>query len=481
MRLSLFRSTISAGDTRMIVQRFFEPLIAQASYLIGCAASGQAIVIDPHRDAELYIRAAAQDNLKIAYVTETHIHADYLSGTRELASRTGATMVLSDEGDADWKYAFGKDARLVHDGDRVTIGNVHIDVVHTPGHTPEHLSFLITDGAAANLPMAAATGDFIFVGDVGRPDLLERAANIKGTMEKGARTLYRSLQRFNQHEEWLQIWPGHGAGSACGKGISAVPYSTLGYERRFNWAFKAKSEADFVANVLSGQPDPPKYFATMKRLNKEGPRVLGHFCKPARIEDGALASVVKSGALVIDTRPATQYASGLLAGTINIPLNSSFVTWAGWFVPYDQDFYLLLGEGAESRLEEAGRALALIGLDRIAGYFSETALRGAGELARIPQLSARDVADRQLHVLDVRSDHEWHEGHIAGAQHIPLGRLPDRVSEIPKAASIATQCQSGSRSAIAASVLKRAGFADVNNLTGGIDAWTKAGLSTERT
>jgi hydroxyacylglutathione hydrolase len=466
----------------MIVRRFFEPLVAQTSYLIGCAASGEAIVIDPHRDADIYVNAARQENLAIAYVTDTHIHADYISGTRELAARTGATMLLSDEGDADWKYVFASEGRLIRNGDRISVGNVHVDVVHTPGHTPEHLTFLITDGAVANEPMAAATGDFLFVGDVGRPDLLEKAANIKGTMEAAARTLYKSLQAFNRHEEWLQIWPGHGAGSACGKGISAVPYSTLGYERRFNWAFKAKDEDDFVANVLSGQPDPPKYFATMKRLNKEGPRVLGCMCTPRRQNDEALASVVAGGALVIDVRPTAEYAARFLPGTLNIPLNNSFVTWAGWLVPYTIDFYLLLGEGAEARLEEAVRALALIGLDRVAGYFTAGALArlDGPALAQIPQLSPHDLAaDGTRRIVDVRSDLEWQADHLAGATHIPLGHLTERLSELPKDQPLVTQCQSGTRSAIAASLLRREGFTDVSNLTGGIQAWTDAGLPVE--
>ncbi|HYU79406.1 MAG TPA: MBL fold metallo-hydrolase [Vicinamibacterales bacterium] len=470
----------------MIVKRFFEPLLAQASYLIGCGVSHDAIVIDPHRDADVYLRAAAEDNLKISYVTESHIHADYLSGTRELAARTKATMLLSDEGDAGWKYAFADEGRLIRNGDRIKVGNVVIDVVHTPGHTPEHVTFLVTDGAVANEPIAALTGDFIFVGDVGRPDLLERAANITGTMEKSARVLYRSLQSFNRHEPWLQIWPGHGAGSACGKGISAVPYSTLGYERRFNWAFKTRDEDDFVSKVLEGQPDPPKYFVMMKRLNKEGPRVLGCLCTPRRLDDEALGSVVAGGALVIDVRSASDYAAGYVPGTLNIPLNNSFVTWAGWFVPYTQDSYLLLGEGAESRLDEAVRALALIGLDRIAGYFSSSALRRvpASDLARIPQLSPRDAAQRidaaHLTILDVRSDIEWKEEHLPGALHIPLGQLEERAAELPKQQLLVTQCQSGNRSSIAASVLRRAGFNDVSNMAGGLSAWETEGLPVER-
>ena len=470
----------------MIVKRFFEPLIAHNSYLIGCAACEEAIVIDPHRDAEVYTRAAEQDHLRITYVTETHIHADYLSGTRELAAKTGATMLLSDEGDADWKYAFGGEARLIRGGDRIDVGNVRIDVLHTPGHTPEHLTFLITDGAVADAPIAAATGDFIFVGDVGRPDLLEKAANIGGTMEKGARTLYRSLRAFDRYEEWLQIWPGHGAGSACGKGISAVPHSTLGYERRFNWAFRTRSEEEFVAMVLEGQPDPPKYFATMKRLNKEGPRVLGCICPPGRLDDEELTAVVAGGAMVIDARSAAEFAERFLPGTFNIPLNTSFVTWAGWLAPYDADIYLLLGEGADSRLEEAVRALALIGLDRIKGSFAETALAivDRDAMGTIPQVSVHDaepaIRAGELTVLDVRSDAEWEEGHLPGARHIPLGYLRDRLGELTKRTPLVTQCLSGGRSAIAASLLRASGFDRVSNLTGGFQAWKDAGLAVSQ-
>lgn len=466
----------------MIVRRFFEPSLAQASYLVGCGACGEAIVIDPHRDADLYLTAAAGDNLRITHVTETHIHADFLSGSRELARRAGATILLSDEGDASWKYAFADEGRLIRGGDRIAIGNVRVDVVHTPGHTPEHLTFLITDGAVADAPIAAATGDFIFVGDVGRPDLLERAARVSGTMEQSARTLYASLQEFKAHEDWLQIWPGHGAGSACGKGISAVPHSTLGYERRFNWAFKAPSEDTFVEGVLAGQPDPPTYFATMKRMNKEGPRILGGFPTPPRLPDEHLASLLDQGRLVIDARSADDYARGFVPGTLNLPLSGSFVTWAGWLVPYAEEIYLLLGDHADVRLPEMVRALALIGLDRIGGWFAGSAIDRAGRpLARIPQVQPRDLAasaDRPL-VVDVRYDGEWREGHLPGAVHIPLGRLPERLDELPRDRPLVTQCRAGSRSAIAASVLQRAGFTRVANLAGGYEGWTEAGLAIE--
>jgi hydroxyacylglutathione hydrolase len=469
----------------MIVSRLYEPAIAQVSYLVGCAACGEAIVIDPNRDVRRYLEEADRQGLKITHVTETHIHADFLSGARELAARTGAALYVSDEGDEHWKYQFASEGRLIRHGDRIEVGRVLVEVVATPGHTPEHLSFLITDRAAADQPIAAATGDFIFVGDVGRPDLLERAANFKGTMEQGARTLWKSLQAFNQRPEWLQIWPGHGAGSSCGKGISAVPYSTLGYERRFNWAFKQPSEDAFVASVLDGQPEPPKYFATMKRLNKQGPRLLGGFTIPPRLDDSTLPMRLAERAIVVDTRPAAAFASAHLPGTINIPLSHSFVTWAGWLLPYDTDLFLIVDDLGDGPLEELVRQLALIGLDQVAGVFGPAAVsRSAGRglaTALVPQITATELARRprgEVTILDVRSAAEWQEGHIAGALHIPLGYLPDRLDEIPRDKPLVVHCQAGTRSAIAASVLERAGRPGAINLIGGFDAWLAAGLPT---
>lgn len=458
----------------MFVKRFFEPSLAQASYLIGCQRTGEAVVVDANRDVGQYVEAASQEVLRITQVTETHIHADYVSGSRELAQKSGASLCLSGEGDRDWKYQFPHDRKLKN-GDRITIGNITLDVLHTPGHTPEHLTFLVTDGAAADRPIAALTGDFIFVGDVGRPDLLERAANIAGTMEAGARTLWQSLKAFARQEDWLQLWPGHGAGSACGKGISAIPSSTLGYEKRFNWAFRAKSESEFVSAVLAGQPEPPKYFAKMKRVNKEGPAILNGFHTPSRLDEGRLAGVLARHALVIDTRPAADYALKHTPGTINIPFNASFVTWAGWLIGEDE-FYLIVDDlTAAARLDELARSLALIGIDRISGYFDPSAVTGN---AAISQLQPRELAAR-LHdvtLIDVRSANEWAAGHIAGARHIPLGYLADRAADIPKTAPVVLQCQSGGRSSIAASVLERLGFTDVSNLSGGIMAWAAAGL-----
>jgi hydroxyacylglutathione hydrolase len=473
----------------MVVKRFFEPALAQASYLIGCASAREAIVIDANRDVDVYLRAAAAEDVRITHVTETHIHADYVSGSRELAARAGASLLLSDEGDADWKYQFASEGRLVRNGDEIRLGNVRLEAVHTPGHTPEHLSFLVTDGAAADLPIAAVTGDFIFVGDVGRPDLLERAANMKGTMEAGARTLWASLRRFDaKHEDYLQIWPGHGAGSACGKGISAIPHSTLGYERRFNWAFKAPDEAAFVEAVLAGQPDPPKYFAVMKRINKEGPRLLGGFALPPVRPDDQLPHPVRDNAVVIDTRPADVFARGHVPGTVNIPFNSSFVTWAGWLVPYGEPIHLIVDANAGDRLLEAVRALALIGLDQVESVFHTSAVdlwpSECGPLATVPQVEPAALAaatgDDAPVVIDVRSPAEWMEGHLPGARHIPLGYLTDRLAEVPRDRRLVLQCRTGARSAIAASLLRRHGVRQVANLAGGIVAWAEAGLPTEQ-
>jgi hydroxyacylglutathione hydrolase len=449
----------------VIVKRFFEPLIAQNSYLIGCPAAGEAIVFDPNRDPQQYIDGAEAAGLRITQVTETHIHADFASGARELAQRTGASLCVSDEGDQHWKYQFPHDRKLKH-GDRITVGNVIVDVLHTPGHTPEHLTFLITDGAVASQPIGAITGDFVFVGDVGRPDLLEKAAKMVGTMESGAKTLWRSIQEFARHPDWLQIWPGHGAGSSCGKGISAVPHSTLGYERLFNWAFRAKSEAEFVTNVLTGQPDPPPYFAVMKRVNKGG---LQAAKPPGVLGRPTLDEVLAQGGFVVDARPAEEFADSHRHGVINIPLGGSFVTWAGWLMPYDQDYYVIT-----DCPDDVKRALSLIGLDRMAGHFSAFAGRG-GE--GVLQLSADELKtmlpSNGLALVDVRYDSEWNEGHIPSAIHIPLGHLAGRVDELPKDKPIVVHCQGGTRSSIGASLLQKLGRKDVANLTGGYAAFAK--------
>ena len=464
----------------MFLRRFYDDGLAQASWMIGCQKTGDAIVIDANRDIGQYLEAAAAEKLRITQVTETHIHADYVSGSRELARATGATLLLSAEGGPEWQYAFAAadGARLLRDGDRISVGNIRIDVMHTPGHTPEHLSFLVTDTAAASEPIGIVTGDFVFVGDVGRPDLLEKAAKVANTMEAGARQLFHSLERFRALPDFVQVWPGHGAGSACGKALGAIPTSTVGYEKRFNWGVATTDEATFVRMVLEGQPEPPLYFAEMKRINRDGPTILGGFPSPAAGDRDALERALASGTVVIDTRPAAVFGAGHVPGTLNIPLNKSFSTWAGWLVSYDVDIHLIADD--ERTVAMAVRELAMIGLDRVTGWYATavvTAWRDAGRhlgtiatlepAALAPRLAAGDVT-----LVDVRNRSEWEAGHLPHALHIPLGHLAARLAEIPRDRPIVVQCQSGARSAIAASHLQRLGVVDVHDLLGGFQRWS---------
>jgi hydroxyacylglutathione hydrolase len=470
----------------MLLKRFYDEGLAQASYLIGCQATGDAIVVDPNRDVAQYVEAAAREGLAIRHVTETHIHADFVSGARELAARTGAMLYLSAEGGPDWQYGWAAEAgaTLVHEGDTIRVGKVVLTVRHTPGHTPEHLMFEVLDSAGATEPMGVLTGDFVFVGDVGRPDLLEKAAKVANTMEAGAKQLYASLQRFKTLPDWVQIWPGHGAGSACGKALGAVPTSTVGYERRFNWGLADVTEAAFVATVLEGQPEPPVYFAEMKRINRDGPRLLSPNGQaapaPGAVPMAEVPALLASGAVVVDTREASAFAAGHLPGTLSIPLNKSFSTWAGWLVPYDRPFYIL---AAESAMGSAVRELQMIGLDDIAGVVDPAALgswtASGRPLVTVPQLAPADLASalaRGVTLVDVRGRAEWAGGHIPGARHIPLGELRSRVSELPAGRPVVVQCQGGVRSAIGASVLQAAGVPDVTNLSGGYSAWLPLGL-----
>ncbi len=472
----------------MIFRRFYDDTLAQASYLIGCAGSGEAVVVDPNRLVDQYLAAAESEGVRIVGATETHIHADYLSGTRELAAHTGARMYLSACGTPEWQYAFANDlmVTLMHDGDEIRVGNVTLRAVHTPGHTPEHLIFLVTDGAVATEPMGACTGDFVFVGDVGRPDLLEKAAKVVGASDSAARDLWRSLEAFKTHPDHLQIWPGHGAGSACGKGLSAVPQSTLGYERRYNWAFGAAGEEEFVAMVLAGQPEPPRYFGIMKRLNREGQALLGSLPSPERVGESLLRALLDQGAVVVDTRPAPAFAVEHVPGTLNIPLNKSFTTWAGSLLPYDRDLYLIMADAAPDLVDAAVRNLVLIGLDRVAGYLGADAVdlwvqegQPTGSIRHVSVAELTGGSNGAL-IVDVRAESEWDAGHLPGAIHIPLPELEERLSEIPADRDVVTQCQGGGRSAIAASLLKARGYDRVANLAGGYSAWVAAGLPVEK-
>jgi hydroxyacylglutathione hydrolase len=471
----------------MLLRLIYDPKLAQASYLVGCQRTGEALVVDPNRDAEQYLAAAKAEGLTIRHISETHIHADFLSGTRELMQRARATAYLSAEGGTDWQYAWADEpgVQSIRNGDVIRVGNVRLEVLHTPGHTPEHVSFLLTDGAATDRPMGAFTGDFIFVGDVGRPDLLERAANIVGTMEQAARTLFRSLQRFKQYADYLQLWPAHGAGSACGKALGAVPSSTLGYELFANWAFAAPDEESFVRSVLELQPEPPPYFAHMKRINRDGPPLLGGIGAPELLPADRLAGALTDGATVVDTRGTRAYASGHVPGTVNAPLGRSFPTYAGWVVPFGKPFYLIVDTERGGAALEAARDLALIGLDTCAGVFSTDAVKTwSGEKGAVPQMTVQELApllaSGAVTVIDVRGRGEWTDGHLPSVENIHYGHLTSRAAELPRHGPLVLQCETGSRSAIGASVLRAAGFTNVVNLTGGLNAWTGAGLPVEK-
>jgi len=467
----------------MLLKYFYDPALAHASYLVGCQKTLEAVIVDPGRDIEQYLEAAAREGMRIVAVAETHIHADYVSGARELAARVNAKLYVSDEGPADWKYGFldKYQHRLLHDGDNFLIGNIRFDVLHTPGHTPESISFLLTDqGGGADAPMGIFTGDFIFVGSIGRPDLLEQAAGIANTAEPGARELFHSAERFKGLPEYLQVWPAHGAGSACGKGLGAIPSTTVGYEKRYNPALQFTDEDEFVRYILADQPEAPTYFAVMKRVNKVGPKVLGDGHHHKMLDTDRLAAAIKAGT-VVDVAPPPEYAKAHVPGTINIPMGM-LASWAGWLVDYDRPVHLIC---APDQLEEAARVLHKIGVEQISGGFDVGAVRDAGLATGSYAIATPDELKKRIEngdvvVLDVRSDAEWEEGHIPQAEHRFLGRLPAKLDGLDRKAKTVVQCRSGARSAIGVSVLKAAGFEDVVNLTGGYTAWKSAGLPSVR-
>jgi hydroxyacylglutathione hydrolase len=470
----------------MLLKYFYDQKLAHASYMVGCQKTGEALIIDPARDISQYLHEAEANDMRIIAATETHIHADFVSGARELAARTGATLYLSDEGDKDWKYQYldEVDHVLVRDGSSFMIGRVKLDVMHTPGHTPESISFILTDmGGGADRPMGIFTGDFVFVGSIGRPDLLEKAAGIADTADEGARQMFNSLQRFKALPDYLQVWPAHGAGSACGKGLGAIPSSTVGYEKLFNPALAYDNEAEFVDYLLADQPEPPRYFAQMKRVNKVGPPVLHRLPVPEQMPAHRLPELLDAGELVIDTRHAGSFAGRHITGTINIPL-AELPTWAGWFVDYEKPVYLIIDQHLVS---EAVRDLIYIGIDHVVGYFETDAIETLAEAGVAPQsyqvATPKQIANKVLSgevvLVDVRNETEWNEGHIPGAQHLMLGYLLENAEKVVNGKPVVVQCRSGARSAIGASILKAKGAREVINMQGGIRDWAAAELPVQ--
>ncbi|RNB91437.1 MBL fold metallo-hydrolase [Brevibacillus fluminis] len=470
----------------MLLRYFYDEKLAHASYLVGCQKTGEAIVIDPSRDIAPYLAVAKAEGVRIVAATETHIHADFVSGARELAVGQGAKLFLSDEGDEEWKYQYlaSLQHQLLKDGDQFAIGNIWFEVMHTPGHTPESISLVLTDkGGAADRPMGIFTGDFVFVGDVGRPDLLEKAVGVKGSAGGGARQMFQSLKRFKELPDYLQVWPAHGAGSACGKALGAVPSSTVGYEKLFNWALAIDEEEAFVAALLDGQPEPPAYFKYMKLANKNGPALLADLPKTEQLSPAVetVSTLLANGAAILDTRASSHYAKGHIEGTFNIPYNKSFTSWAGWLVDYERPLNLLCDP---AQLTSMLRDLRAVGIDNVPGFIDLTVYDSYAEAAVQlevyeevdPAQIAAQVESGDVYVLDVRNQSEWKEGHIPGATHIMLGTLPRRLAEVPAEKPLVVQCRSGARSAMACSILQANGHKRVMNLTGGILQWAKAGL-----
>ncbi len=461
----------------MLFRQINDEKLAQYAYLIGCQETGDALLVDPERDVDRYLDIAEGEGVEITAVTETHIHADFLSGARELAERTGASLYLSDEGDENWKYEWAQgpkqsggdyDVTWLHDGDTFRVGNLEIEALHTPGHTPEHLSFLVTDtGGGADEPMGLLTGDFVFVGDLGRPDLLESAADMEGAMEPAARTLYQSVQRFLDLPDHLQVWPAHGAGSACGKALGAVPQSTVGYEKQFNPMIEAarNGEDAFVDAILEGQPEPQMYFARMKRDNKQGMPVLGSLPFPRKLTARELEEAATEEApLIIDTRlDRSAYMARHIPGSLYAPMNKTFNTVVGSLVEDETTPIVLIVD--EEDVEEAVRDLVRIGYDNVEGFAEIDTLQRyfetGGASDTIEEITFEDfgaeLEDGNAEVLDVRYRSEYEEGHVDGAMNASYTRMPEYEPDLPEGKTMLVHCGSGARAAAASSYLARAG------------------------
>lgn len=482
----------------MFLKQIYDPALSQYAYLIGCQRTEEAILIDPQRDIDRYQKIAEENNFTIKVVTETHIHADFVSGVREfLESSQTITAYLSDEGGADWKSEWAKDhprVTFVKHGDSFRVGHIQFKVIHTPGHTPEHICFSVEDqGGGADEPMALLSGDFIFVGDVGRPDLLETAAGAIGAREPSARSLYASIQEFAKLPEYLQILPGHGAGSACGKALGSIPSSTVGYEKRFNGSVSVAlqdGEDAFVDEILSGQPEPPVYFARMKQLNKNGSDVLGDLPNPPRITSEMIAQLcIKDDprVLMLDLRSKRgEFMKNHLKGSFHTP-SAKFSVSVGSYAKADQNIYLLVEN--ESQVDKAVRELVRMGFDYLKGYALVTDVLSAMECQ--PHLiSTKTIAITAMEqmaetapgsiILDVRSTDEFNASHVEGALHIPYTRLAAEVSRLPSTENgpLIVHCGSGLRASLAIPYLERHGY-QIIYADGLFTDWQKSCAATE--
>jgi len=454
----------------MYFEQFYLGCLAHASYMIG--SEGVAAVVDPQRDVEIYLEAARQNGLRIGHVIETHLHADFVSGHRELAARTGAKIYVGAQAGAQFPHV------AVSEGHEIRFGGCRLRFLETPGHTMESICVLVTDLDRSPEPFAALTGDTLFIGDVGRPDLSPGC-----TPQQLAGLLYDSLHgKLLSLPDDVRVYPAHGAGSLCGRQMSSERSSTIGEQRVANYALRAASRDEFVRMLTDALPERPAYFARDAEINRAGAAALDDLPPLAELAPDALLRLQQSGAIVLDTRPDSQFAAGHVPGSVNIPLSGQFASWAGALLGLETDL-LLVAENPE-RATESRMRLARVGIERVSGYLAGgmEAWHGANQpIARLPHITAHDLLRLQrdtadLQIADVRREAEWEEGHIEGALLLPLNQIAMGMRQLEPARHVAVHCKSGYRSSIAASLLLRAGFRQVVNVTGGFDAWKSADL-----
>jgi rhodanese-related sulfurtransferase len=437
-------------------------------------SDGEAAVVDPRRDVDTYIDEAREQGLRIAHVVETHLHADFVSGHRELADRTGAKIYFGAKAGAKFEHV------PVREGDEIRMGEVVLRFLETPGHTPESVSVLVVDRAVSEAPQAVLTGDTLFIGDVGRPDLLGATLSA----QELAGMLYDSLHgKLLALPDSVEVYPAHGAGSLCGRNISSETSSTIGEQRRCNYALKPMPKEEFVRMMTTDLPEAPAYFARDVALNREGAPDLDDLPEPKALSPRDVDEMQRAGAVVLDTRPSAQYSAGHVSGSLNIGLSGQFASWAGALVRPETPIILVAEE--EEKVREACTRLARVGLENVAGYLAGGILDwdGAGlPLATIEQISVEELDARIREgragpVIDVRRPGEWQAGHIANAVHLPLNTLSQSAAAFPKDQPVAIICASGYRSSIATSLLEQQGFSRVTNVVGGMAAWKNANLN----
>ena len=461
------------ASATMYFEQFYLGCLAHASYLLG--SEGEAVVVDPQRDVEIYLQAAQEHRLKIRHIFETHLHADFVSGHKELAARTGATIYIGAQAGAKFPHV------ALTDGFELRFGRARIKALETPGHTPESICLLVTDEQKSQRPCAILTGDTLFIGDVGRPDL-----STAHTPAQLAGLLYDSLHnKLLKLADDVAVYPAHGAGSLCGRQMRAERSSTIGTERLTNYALQIPNREDFVKQLTENLPARPDYFLKDAEINRGGAAPLGDLLPLPRLSAEEVRALMDQGALVLDVRPGDQFAAGSIPGSINIALSGQFATWAGTILGLAAR-PILVAE-ADEQLHEARVRLARVGIDAERGYLGgglETWVHAGFELATIPQISAVELCQRltedHMQVLDVRREPEWRAGHIAGAQLFSLDRFGAQIPTPDTTLPLVVHCKSGYRSMIACSLLRKAGYDAVTNLTGGFDAWELAHLPLSR-